>query len=351
MAYLADLLDYAVRHLRENGNADQRSCGSATGSTSRSRTCPPTATRSTPRSARRGSPSRSCAPTSPTPPTPPWYLREVYDGLLQRLGTSTVELRDARMAADDVRSALAARLGVRALPGKLPTRPPDQLDILFDPIATGTLSETDIEHLFGFRDTHRDPLAADPVPECSAVRVADEPPARQVAGRGSGRSNPPPEMRPLIDPTSSIATRPRRHRFARLPAVRQAAHLGPDAHPGQARRTPAVRPRRDAPRSPRQRPQPERRRQRLHRAQGDADCGRLDRGEPRGAPARAGRVRPDRGDLRSSTRAGRRSSTRSGTSSARSSRWSRSAGSSRPGEPRSRPRRPGSAPSLPATSR
>jgi Tc toxin complex TcA C-terminal TcB-binding domain/Putative peptidoglycan binding domain len=198
IAYLADLLDYAVRHLRESG-------------------APLTITRLA---------QRFCQPFASLPAdcraldervrrvriavevlraylaytaTPDWYPARVYDTLLERLGTSTAELRDARHAPDEVRAALAARLGVPVLPGRPPARPPDPLDILFEPVAQGNLTEAIVESLFGYRDTHRSPTDPDPLPSAALfgwrmTRLLDTWTAQDWS------ANPPADMRPLIDP-------------------------------------------------------------------------------------------------------------------------------------------------------
>lgn len=198
MAYLADLLDYAARHLRENG-------------------APLTITRLAARFHQPFASLPAACETLETPvrqvriavevlrghfgftATPSWYPRRVYDALLQRLGTSAAEVRDARQAPENVRASLAARLGVPVNPGPAATRPPDPLDLLFDPIAKNTLSESALETLFGFRDTHRAPTDPDPLP---ASRLYDWRHARlrDTWLAEDFPANPPATMRPLIDP-------------------------------------------------------------------------------------------------------------------------------------------------------
>ena len=80
------------------------------------------------------------------------YCFSAYKVLLTKLGTSYEELRLARTADDDTRRALADRLGI-----DLPAGRPDPLDVmLLDP---ATITEEWLETLFGLADTTRDPLA------------------------------------------------------------------------------------------------------------------------------------------------------------------------------------------------
>jgi len=83
------------------------------------------------------------------------YRLAAYTMLLNKIGTSYDEIRLARTAEREERTALAERLGIdltksRPLPG-------DELDQLFlDP---DTFTEQDLERLFGYADTKRDPLS------------------------------------------------------------------------------------------------------------------------------------------------------------------------------------------------
>jgi len=78
------------------------------------------------------------------------YRRAAYQRLLRNLGTSLEELRLVRVADDEVRQLLAARLGI-AIGG---TRP-DNLDRLL--LSDEQLNEAAMEGLFGLVDTTRDP--------------------------------------------------------------------------------------------------------------------------------------------------------------------------------------------------
>jgi Tc toxin complex TcA C-terminal TcB-binding domain len=198
MAYLADLLDYAVRHLLENQ-------------------APLTLTRLAERFRQPFATLPATCEAVETPvhrvriaievlrsyfgftTTPDWYPRLVFDTLLGLLGSSTAELRDARQAPDEVRAALAARLGVPVEPGKLSARQPDALDELFAPIEKGTLSEAAVESLFGFRDTRRSPTDPDPLTasQLFAWRIER---LRSAWMAEDWPASPPATLRPLIDP-------------------------------------------------------------------------------------------------------------------------------------------------------
>lgn len=198
VAYLADLLDYAVRHLLEDG-------------------APLTITRLANQFHQPFASLPAACETLETPvhqvriavevlrghfgftATPSWYPRRVYDTLLQRLGTSTAEVRDARQASENARASLAARLGIPVNPGVAPARPPDPLDLLFEPIAKNTLSEGVLETLFGFRDTHRAPTDPDPLP-ASRMYAWRNARLRETWLAEDWPANPPATMRPLIDP-------------------------------------------------------------------------------------------------------------------------------------------------------
>jgi hypothetical protein len=80
------------------------------------------------------------------------YRQAAYEALLNRIGTSYEELRMARVAEPRFRTALADRLGITLAPAR-----PDALDaMLLDP---ATLTEGELESLFGLPSTTRDPLA------------------------------------------------------------------------------------------------------------------------------------------------------------------------------------------------
>jgi hypothetical protein len=81
------------------------------------------------------------------------YAAAAYQALLTGVGTSWEELRIARGAPQAARAALASRLGIT-----LSTSRPDQLDQLLLPPATVT--EADLQQLFGLAPTDTDPLAS-----------------------------------------------------------------------------------------------------------------------------------------------------------------------------------------------
>lgn len=80
------------------------------------------------------------------------YLAATYEQLLVQIGTSSAEIRLARTATPSERAWLAERLGFSLSPSR-----PDELDALYlDPAAT--LDEATLEALFGLQDTSRPPL-------------------------------------------------------------------------------------------------------------------------------------------------------------------------------------------------
>lgn len=94
------------------------------------------------------------------------YRQDAYERLLRKLGASYVDLRAAHGAtleARTARTALAARLGIPL--GATPPTLTDNLDTLQLNLATAT--ELDLEKLFGLVDTTRDPL-------CSCAKSVDE---------------------------------------------------------------------------------------------------------------------------------------------------------------------------------
>lgn len=80
------------------------------------------------------------------------YLLAAYSALLINIGTSYDEIRLARSDKPAKRQALADRLGITLGPSR-----PDHLDALFlDP---KTITEENLEELFGLADTTRNPLS------------------------------------------------------------------------------------------------------------------------------------------------------------------------------------------------
>ena len=76
------------------------------------------------------------------------YCHEAYTTLLTKLGITYAELRQARSADAEMRQSLADRLGIGN---------PDRLEELFlEPVST---SEQALEELFGLINTNRDPLS------------------------------------------------------------------------------------------------------------------------------------------------------------------------------------------------
>jgi Tc toxin complex TcA C-terminal TcB-binding domain len=138
--------------------------------------------------------------TSPAPAATDQSLRRLaYESLLRELGTSTVELRQARAASQDQRVLLADRLGI-----ELGSSRPDHLDELtLDPDA---ITDAQLEGLFGFRSMLRtdpfEPLGAPPAMQTwrqAALRGLWR--AEDGADRDGGSAGP----LPVIDPDNVAA--------------------------------------------------------------------------------------------------------------------------------------------------
>lgn len=91
------------------------------------------------------------------------YRLATYTQLLTLLGTTHEEVRRARIAVTDDRTALAERLGIDLTPDPIGPRQ-DELDrLLLDPALPVTderaLTEQTLERVFGLGDTRRDPLS------------------------------------------------------------------------------------------------------------------------------------------------------------------------------------------------
>jgi hypothetical protein len=170
LAYLADLINYALAHAQNNGTAIDlqfladtfhqpfgdlpTSCELMDKKVHQVRICVEVLRRylsakslSAPSAAEQG------------------YRLQAYIALLNEIGTSYDEIRLARTADPQARQALADRLGILLAAGK-----PDHLDALFlDPSASPVaIPEATLEQLFGLIDTSKsNPLA--PVPDAQIV--------------------------------------------------------------------------------------------------------------------------------------------------------------------------------------
>lgn len=120
---------------------------------------------------------------------------ELYAAVLQRLGTSTEELRQARSADAAERGRLAARLGVALEPG---AARPDALDQLT--LAPDAVTDEALQSLLGLLPVvATEMLPGDPAPGWLAV-------SRQAALRAAWQRadaadrDPPTGPRPVIDP-------------------------------------------------------------------------------------------------------------------------------------------------------
>jgi hypothetical protein len=81
------------------------------------------------------------------------YRREAYRALLLKIGTSYAGLRASRGASLEDRESLAATLGI-------PLGDGNQRDYLAElQLDIDTVTESDLERMFGLVDTTRDPLS------------------------------------------------------------------------------------------------------------------------------------------------------------------------------------------------
>lgn len=94
------------------------------------------------------------------------YRLAAYTTILDKMGVSFEGIRLARTAEADSRTALANRLGVTLSGAR-----PDHLDELFLDPDSGAISEAKMESLFGLVDTTRDPLAAGPTPDLQTWKL------------------------------------------------------------------------------------------------------------------------------------------------------------------------------------
>jgi hypothetical protein len=115
------------------------------------------------------------------------YARAAYDVLLLQMGTSYDELRLARSADDDTRAALATRLGLVALT-------PDLLDQLT--LHPHSITEADLERVFGLTDTKRDLFPAQPTPVPEPVVLSLQRTQLRTLWQQQDALSP----RPIIDP-------------------------------------------------------------------------------------------------------------------------------------------------------
>jgi hypothetical protein len=213
LAYLADLLDYTIDHLRSGGNPITlgflkktfhqpfgdlpASCSSAEEKVRQVRLCIEVLRRylrATNRPAS-GSPQRTALDAAERS-----YVLETYRTLLTKIGTSFDELRLAASADTKTKQALAERLGI-----DLGTGTTTNLDKLtLDPNAASTqpkaLTESALETLFGLPVTTRiDSIA--PAPAASELRTMRLAYLRTAWKTQDWASDPyAKKTRPIIDP-------------------------------------------------------------------------------------------------------------------------------------------------------
>jgi hypothetical protein len=113
------------------------------------------------------------------------YRLAAYTLLLPRLGASYGELRLTQSAELEDRRTLAERMGIEE----------KRLDgLVLDP---ETLTEGQLEQLFGLADTTRDPLAAGSIPQLQTWRLEY---LRTLWRAQDERSDASPDIPPIIDP-------------------------------------------------------------------------------------------------------------------------------------------------------
>jgi len=120
------------------------------------------------------------------------YLLAFYESVLAAIGTSYAELRAARTADADTRKALADRLGIDLDPSGAR---PDRLDRLF--LQPDQLSEAALEKLFGTTNTAA-PFPPPAVAPDVAAWQADH--LRALWREADWSESPPASARPIIDP-------------------------------------------------------------------------------------------------------------------------------------------------------
>ena len=171
LAYLTDLLDYAIHHVKSNDAPIEldflertfhqpfgklpADCRAMEEPIRQVRLCVEVL-----RSYLASNPPAAAALTS-LQAAESAYRIDAYETLLTKLGASYDDVRLARSATSEERVALAGRLGIDLGSGQQ-----DNLERLFlDPaVSPATLSEPALEEIFGLIDTTRDPLAGGPTP-------------------------------------------------------------------------------------------------------------------------------------------------------------------------------------------
>lgn len=133
------------------------------------------------------------------------YLLDAYTMLLTRMGVSYEEIRLARTEKDKDRKQLSERMGI-----DLGTHKPDPLDALFldadaKPGSPNAITEQNLEKLFGLVETDRpNPLTDVPTPDLLTWRLAHLRTLWKEQDRPTDpyakEFSPPAERLPIIDP-------------------------------------------------------------------------------------------------------------------------------------------------------
>ena len=127
------------------------------------------------------------------------YCQRAYAALLGELGTSYGQLRAAAVSSDAAtRTAYAERLGIDLTVDGQDTLTTLVLDISRSATGTGALSEASLEARFGLRDTTRQPLSTPPEPQLAHWRRQQ---LRRLWGEEDHPSDPYVDKHlPVIDP-------------------------------------------------------------------------------------------------------------------------------------------------------
>lgn len=203
MAYLVDLLNYAIQHLKQNGNLVTltalqnrfgqpfrdlpNACEQMEKQIPQVRICIEVL--------------RKFLPAQYAMHTPQGYLEAAYLRLLEQIGTSFDEIRQVRSAAQDQRKQLADRLMVEL---DSQGNRPDRLDEFFrnpypdfqSPLPED-LDETWLMKFFGLRDSRLGPLDSESVPWLQTWQLQCLHHSWEAQDKSSA---PPLAGRPVIDP-------------------------------------------------------------------------------------------------------------------------------------------------------
>jgi len=206
LAYLADLLEYSLTHLKNNNAAiDMQflgttfhqpfgdlpaSCEAMEQQVRQVRICTEVLRKYL---QAKGLPAAGSSEKTVLDQAETDYRLAAYTTLLAKIGTSYEEIRLARTADPDKRKTLADRLGI-----DLKAVRPDELDSLFlDTDQPNQITEQVLEKLFGLVDTTRNPLAVRTASDLVKWQLQH---LRTLWKNQDWPADIPSQGRPLIDP-------------------------------------------------------------------------------------------------------------------------------------------------------